>query len=41
MTPRHDGADRGETLVEVLFALVLIGLVVGAYLAAYSTAAMG
>jgi Tfp pilus assembly protein PilV len=33
--------QRGETLIEVLFAIVLIGAIVGAYFASYSTAAMG
>ena len=34
-------SERGDTLVEILAALVIIGLIVSAYFAAYATASTG
>jgi type II secretory pathway pseudopilin PulG len=37
----QDTDDRGDTLVEIVLALVIIGLVVGAFFGAYATASTG
>src|SRR5438132_8789326 len=34
-------SESGETLLEIIMALVIIGLVVSAYFATYSTSALG
>ena len=38
---KTEQGQQGETLVEILIAIVLIGAIVGAYFASYSTSAMG
>jgi Tfp pilus assembly protein PilX len=39
MTSRR--SEAGETLLEIIMALVIVGLVVSAYFATYSTSALG